>query len=116
MTALDKAEPKPLMEEELKGIEARCNAATPGPWTNELRYIAGHIPGGRPNGEIIMEARYWSGSENAGLPERNSAFVAAARTDVPRLLTELRRLREENRELKAKIAEHLKAFRMEDWK
>lgn len=57
-----------MTDEELKAIEARANAATPGPWMKGVTYDHG----------------------------RNAEFIAASRTDVPALAAEVRRLKEEN--------------------
>jgi hypothetical protein len=54
-----------MTEDELKAIEKRVNAATPGPWTTG----AGKI--------------------------QDRTFIAAARTDVPTLVAEVRRMRKE---------------------
>jgi hypothetical protein len=65
-----------MTEDELTAIEARANAATPGPWKdNRAAGISGD--GGEP---VI------------GLP-CNVDFVINARTDIPALVAEVRRLR-----------------------
>lgn len=58
-----------ITETELDAIEARANAATPGPWDE---------PG------------------FSALDACDARFVAHARTDVPRLIAEVRRLQSEN--------------------
>lgn len=71
-----------------QAIRERCNAATPGPWTNEnSSYIFARIPGGRPNGEGIANfhdyaRRTLTHEQNTA----NAAFAAHAREDVPALL------------------------------
>jgi hypothetical protein len=79
-----------MTDDELKAIEARANAATPGLWTSLTYECSCHedgqddnyVRGPRStNGEVIM-------------CERDADFVAHARTDVPALITELRRWRE----------------------
>ena len=74
-----------LSEEDLAAMEDRASAATPGPWTT----------GGDSCGEA-----YWfgvaAGEEDVAdhVPsEADAAFIAAARQDVPALITEVRRLR-----------------------
>lgn len=58
-----------MTEAELAEIEARANAATPGPWKiGGLRRL------------------------QMGLMEQDADFVTAARTDVPALVAEVRRL------------------------
>jgi hypothetical protein len=85
-----------LEDAELDAIQARCNAASPGPW------------------ESFIEGRdHWSGDDfirvgddgadmyvsrdGPGTIRPASAqdldFIASARQDVPRLLAEVRRLR-----------------------
>jgi hypothetical protein len=63
---------------DLEPIRAREAAATPGPWT-----------------EGTLSFREWRMSRN------NIVFAARARTDIPALLAEVERLREENEELRA---------------
>ncbi|WP_393075156.1 hypothetical protein [Streptomyces sp. LN704] len=75
--------PKPLTEQQLAEIEARTNAATPGPWTVSEDYSDVITPDG---GQL---ASYWNPTSET----RNGEFIAAARTDVPALLAEVRRLR-----------------------
>jgi hypothetical protein len=75
-----------LTDDDLAAIEARCAAATPGPWK---AWIEGrdHFAGD----SIITTANddmYVSPPLEADLD-----FIAAARQDVPRLLAEVRRLR-----------------------
>lgn len=86
--------PDPLTEQQLADIETRANAATPGPWCTdswEIYQGTEYEPG------ISM----WIGETCRGTtsPEQDSSdaeFVAAARTDVPALLAEVRRLRAES--------------------
>jgi hypothetical protein len=80
---------------DLDAIEARCNAATPGPWRA---------------GNIAAEAKVWcdypEGIEGPVMGERcllimnkhfphdaDREFIAASRTDVPALLANLRETR-----------------------
>ncbi len=87
-----------LTEEELAAMEARCAAATPGPWTAEWRHgfgvglhpAAAHIQS--PSGAVVSDGNYGEGGYVWG--EANSAFIAAARTDLPLVLAEVRQLRE----------------------
>lgn len=96
------------MSVDLEAIEARANAATPGPWGSgplitgdkgdyvvwygrdaegQRRYIgaAGGLwaPVCPPDAEIVFQAEI-----------ANAAFIAAAREDVPALVAEVRRLRQ----------------------
>lgn len=64
-----------MTEEELAAIEARANAATPGPW----------LP------ENVQNCSWFSGRDG----EENADFVSSARCDVPDLIAEVRRLNAE---------------------
>lgn len=92
----------PLNPEELAAMEARCEAATPGPWNDrdelELR---------DPNGYAVVwfyppNTDLW---EHQGTELHDANFIAHARTDMPRLIAEVKRLREEanTRDLQARI-------------
>ncbi|WP_250504863.1 hypothetical protein [Bowdeniella massiliensis] len=87
-----------ITDDELDEIQARADAATPGPWVaignsvaQEVNQCtcAGHIPcyGHEPycglEGPVILQAY-----------PTDATFAAHARTDVPRLTAEIRRLRE----------------------
>jgi hypothetical protein len=82
---------------DLAPIQARADAATPGPWWNDGHEIA--IYQGEPGGPGDV----WIGETcTTRLPDwgnANAAFIAAARQDVPALLAEVTRLREINRRL-----------------
>lgn len=75
---------------DLDAIQARLNAATPGPW-----YADGsEIYAGDPDMHTLHAP--WVGETcNVDLPDhgdRNATFVAAARTDVEQLVARVRRL------------------------
>lgn len=84
---------KIVSDAELAEMEARCEAATPGPWTS---YIEGrnHESGcdfimtglGDDRGEDI---------QLIGATHADQDFIASARRDVPRLIAEIRRLRKQ---------------------
>ena len=80
-----------LTEQELSEIEARCDAASPGPWVS---YVEGrdHTSGS----SFIMTGapeRRGEDIELTGATARDQDFIASARQDVPRLIAEVRRLR-----------------------
>lgn len=84
-----------LTDEDLSAIEARCNDATPGPWTSMIEG-RDHISGDSfimvGSGSARKEDMYITvGGNPASVADQD--FIAAARQDVPRLLAELRRLR-----------------------
>jgi hypothetical protein len=73
--------------EELKQIEDRANAATPGPWVHdtaqsESAVICGHTPG------VVCDWR----KDAAAFDD--CVFIAHTRADVPNLIAEVKRLRE----------------------
>ena len=95
-----------MTEQELSEIEARVNTATPGPWVPS-GYAGADIS--TPDGEYpkVIESDgglYWgfdqerrdsipgAGHEYVAGPDH--IFVMHAREDIPRLLAEVRRLRE----------------------
>lgn len=90
-------------EEWLAAIEARANAATSGPWCTdswEIYQGTEYVPG------ISM----WIGETCRGATSMeqdraDAAFVAAARTDVPALIAEVRELLLHTRTLEALVAE-----------
>jgi hypothetical protein len=88
---------------DLDTIETRANAATPGPWCTD-------------SWEIYQGSEYepgistWIGETCRGMTSleqdrADAAFVAAARTDVPALLAEVRRLRARVAELEGPAVE-----------
>ncbi|CAL9668293.1 hypothetical protein SUDANB145_07276 (plasmid) [Streptomyces sp. enrichment culture] len=85
--------PAPLTNQQLTDMAAREAAATPGPWCTdswEIYQGTEYEPG-------ISE---WIGEtcrgriEGLAQDKADAAFVAAARTDVPALLAEIRRLKD----------------------
>jgi hypothetical protein len=70
--------PEPLSVEQLQAIAARVDAATPGPWRSEGVWFEIGEPGGH-------------GFDNMA-SEEDAAFIAHARSDIPRLLAEVERL------------------------
>jgi hypothetical protein len=74
-----------VSEDEIKAIEARANAASPGPWNYHDKHLQDPDPYGRlqfGRGEDIT-------------------FVLHARTDVPRLIARVRELEAQVRDLEA---------------
>lgn len=91
-----------MTEEELKAIEERANAATPGPWSVEYK---------NAHGPEIGSYRYAVGIhpalEDWQTPTtEDSEFIAHAREDVPKLVAEVRRLRHEKMTLAWLLREH----------
>ncbi len=99
----------PAEDLDLGPIEARAAAATPGPWT--LEWAEGATPlsvySMHPDGDKVgPRARPVVGGDNEGMivGTADAQFIAAARTDVPLLCAQLRRLRDE-RALLREVAE-----------
>lgn len=105
-----------IADRELLEIEQRCAQATPGPWSVEtprgidtqwLYIVAG------PDGDEILhaEAQLHLGAVHLSCTEHqreitrqhivNLQFVAAARMDIPRLISQLRSARKERDSIKA---------------
>lgn len=84
-------------ETHLAGIEARCRAATPGPWDREriesnvisdcYEYL--DLDGDEPELPLLdhQNQQVWPWARRADME-----FAYSARTDVPALLAEIRRL------------------------
>ncbi|NIH87691.1 hypothetical protein [Amycolatopsis granulosa] len=101
-----------LSDADLDAIEERVSAATPGPWYFHLldddwsmslvavstvpdsEHTGGRAefdPGTVVAGTLVQHPRYVDVADQRW--DENAQFIAAARTDVPRLLAEVRRLR-----------------------
>jgi hypothetical protein len=89
---------------DLDAIEARANAATPGPWTDlpdegtpadprKVRYVRA------PNGAAIASFLRTQGLDPTQALV-NGGFIAAAREDVPRMAKEIRRLEADSERLR----------------
>jgi len=102
-----------LSAAELSEMRKRANAASPGPWLAEPDTLAGRVWVQRRN-------RNWLGLAKdlepifsvRGEPpeayrqrEQDALFVAAARTDVPRLLDEIDRLTAQREKLRAALGD-----------
>jgi hypothetical protein len=97
-----------MTEDELKAIETRANAATPGPWTTG----AGKVEGGQvrelviaPNDDVIVAIAYGGFGNPVDRTGQDRTFIAAARTDVPALVKEVRRQATELRRLRETLAQ-----------
>lgn len=84
----------PLTPAELAEIEARAEAATEGPW--ETRGLDVYQPAGRHIAYTGPQREQDYPESCRRVDDANAAFIAAARTDVPRLAREVARLRAEN--------------------
>jgi hypothetical protein len=97
------AEAKTMTEDDLKAIEARANAATPGPWAIVYDGSSDWSIGPQPDPQGLSVAGVWKSGWSDGNPP-DAEFIASARTDVPLLVAEVRRLSAENAEMRTVIA------------
>jgi hypothetical protein len=77
----------PLSEQQLAEIAARATAATKGPWTPRFEYpfLVLQAADGTPTDDIPG----LFSTSLAASPKEDTAFIAAAREDVPALLAEV---------------------------
>jgi hypothetical protein len=86
-------------ELDLDAIEARVNAATPAPWEVPTANVFRVVAPGQPhhNAQSGLAPPYpWRLICETGPYDQEAAdfaFIAAARTDIPALVAEVRRLR-----------------------
>ena len=96
--------PGPMSNERLAEIEARANAATPGPWEfgteptfveHGMRYGGETVIRGQEGNVVDSQGGQGAGGDWSDLDvsEEDGRFIAAARTDIPGLVAEVRRLR-----------------------
>jgi hypothetical protein len=78
-----------MTEQELQAIEALAAAATPGPWEAGNDIGEGEVYGVDGYAVVGAAAQAWTRRE----VDANTRFIAAARTAVPALVAEVRRLR-----------------------
>lgn len=81
----------------LDKIEACANAATPGPWEQRINIPWNKKLNVEPNIAFCQE-------------EKDAAFIAPCRTDVPRLIAEIRRLRELTRPITGETSDGYHTF------
>ncbi|KUN03176.1 hypothetical protein AQI95_24790 [Streptomyces yokosukanensis] len=82
---------KPDQQLNLDAIETRATTATPGPWCT----VGAEVFQGT---EYTPDVSPWIGETcraSGGMGKADAEFIAHAREDVPRLVTEVRRLRAE---------------------
>jgi hypothetical protein len=108
-----------MTSKELREIELRAKAASPGPWGGY--HLGLMIPGGRiGNNGYGWQVQCWKKDEQgrpvvfAGIAdcvnldglndEANAEFIAHAREDVPKLVRQVRKLSRENAGLRATAA------------
>lgn len=89
-----------MTADQLAALEALCDAATPGPWERGYHHAQDHQTGAMPTkadpeGCIVIgpEQCEVADCDFSDRPSANAAFIAAARTALPELVAEVRRLR-----------------------
>lgn len=86
-----------LSDDDLDVIEARCAAASPGPWT---AFVEGrdHDSGDGfiQVGDVGNEPDMYVSRERRPAAAADLDFIASARQDIPALVAEIRRLRAAN--------------------
>ena len=74
---------------ERQAIRERVEKATAGKWEQDERYVVAEVPGGRPGGEVIIQAQntvtFLKGYPTAE-KVTNANFIAHGRQDIPDLL------------------------------
>lgn len=91
-----------LTEEQLLEIEARCKAATPGPWEwSGGRYDDVRLVG---LGQTVLQPDLYHCEAYIDVSDADKLFIAAARSDVPALVAEVRRLSDALSELEVRYA------------
>lgn len=98
-----------MTDEQLVAIEARAAAATKGPWRNEDDSVETPIQCPDEDAEgatyrLVSNNAYDGGIYLSAMLPGDAEFVAHARDDVPALCAEVRRLREENRDMANEMA------------
>lgn len=84
----------PLPESRLREIEERCGAATAGPWTTEKpKQNCGDWPSGVVIAAVARGQCVYADPPGGSYPEADRQYIAHARTDLPTLAAEVRRLR-----------------------
>lgn len=95
-----------MTEEQIEAIRARCDSASPGPWTSDGE-VTGWLSGTAPAVAVRWEpqkGRFFPvcmcqphlsgpyGVAGTMKPVEDAAFIAGARQDIPLLLAEVERL------------------------
>jgi hypothetical protein len=73
----------------LDAVDARANAATPGPWFDQYEYDGARTVCSMRSVDVtfcVNKAIHAPGEPPYGATKENGRFIAASRTDVPRLV------------------------------
>lgn len=84
-----------MTDEQLAEIEARANAATPGPWfwtgrVDDWGHSGPDLMG--PNDAVVCQS-WGHDADGLEIADSDMSFIANAREDIPALIAEIRRLR-----------------------
>lgn len=88
---------KPMTDDELDAIKGRLKNITPPPWFHVLASIVGTKDDPESPDATCVCCTEWGYCGDD--PQANAEFIAAAPTDISRLLAEVERLRQENKRL-----------------
>lgn len=89
---------QPLTDQQLHDIEARANAATPGPWAADSSIPYGHRVGSSDDADWVA----WTGEHGEDGSQADAAYIAAMHPEAAKaLVAEVHRLRNELAEEKA---------------
>lgn len=92
--------PNRITDEELAEIEDRAAFATLGPWEDGAETATPYIvKPSRSEGVLLEGTKICDCLSVGGQGMHDARFIAAARTDIPRLIAEVRALRDESRAL-----------------
>lgn len=95
-----------MTHDELKKLKELCENATPGPWKgDEFEMLAPKAPTLIPGNVKIV----WA--EDHPMNEWDADFIAAAREALPKLIEEVERLKEENKDLEESYHEASDVFK-----
>ncbi|WP_415966123.1 hypothetical protein [Desulfovibrio piger] len=86
-------EHKPMTDDELDAIQGRLRNITPPPWFHVLASIVGTKDDPEASDATCVCCTEWGYCGDD--PQANAEFIAAAPTDISRLLAEVERLRKE---------------------
>jgi len=110
-----------ISDKELEEMEARCDAATVGPW--EAYVDASVMSTGCPDPPVTVHIPLDTNPDDTcdcEMCHRDSRFIAAARSDEPALIAEVKRLRKNLRSVVTSVKdlfhyEHRRDAHGEDW-
>lgn len=83
---------------DLEAIKARCEAATPGPWLENVSIVHVDAPDETPSRDAIVADTHWDGKAFERV-RGDAEFIAHARQDVPALVAEVERMRAANEQV-----------------